>query len=97
MPGLPQRQPPGRQSWRAPRRQCPTASLAAKPAVGVRRSSNSRRQQYAEPPPQPVYAVPPPADESDKLDQLKQLGALKDQGVLTDAEFEVQKSRILNS
>jgi hypothetical protein len=44
-----------------------------------------------------VYAVPPPADESDKLDQLKQLGALKDQGVLTDAEFEVQKSRILNS
>jgi len=30
-----------------------------------------------------------------KLAQLKQLAQLKDQGVLTDAEFEAQKSRIL--
>ena len=34
---------------------------------------------------------------SSKLEQLQQLGELKAQGVLTDAEFEVQKSRILNS
>jgi len=33
----------------------------------------------------------------DKLEQLKQLGQLKEQGVLTDAEFAVQKDRILNS
>ena len=46
----------------------------------------------------PVYAAPPPADDmSSKLEQLQQLGELKEQGVLTDAEFEVQKSRILNS
>jgi hypothetical protein len=32
-----------------------------------------------------------------KLDQLKQLGALKEQGVLSDAEFQEQKTRILNS
>ena len=32
----------------------------------------------------------------DKLSQLKQLGELKAQGVLTEAEFEVQKQRILN-
>jgi hypothetical protein len=32
----------------------------------------------------------------DKLAQLKDLAALKEQGVLTDAEFEAQKSRILN-
>jgi hypothetical protein len=32
---------------------------------------------------------------SSKLDQLKQLGDLKAQGVLSEAEFEVQKSRIL--
>ena len=30
-----------------------------------------------------------------KIDQLKQLGDLKDQGVLTEAEFEEQKRRIL--
>jgi hypothetical protein len=32
----------------------------------------------------------------DKLAQLKQLGELKDAGVLTDAEFEVQKDKILH-
>ena len=32
-----------------------------------------------------------------RLDQLRQLGALKAQGVLTDAEFATQKDRILNS
>jgi hypothetical protein len=31
-----------------------------------------------------------------KLAQLKELGALKEQGVLTDAEFEVQKDKILH-
>jgi Short C-terminal domain len=33
----------------------------------------------------------------DKLAQLKQLGELRAQGVLSDAEFEQQKSRILNT
>ena len=32
----------------------------------------------------------------DKIAQLKELGALKEQGVLTEIEFEVQKSKILN-
>ena len=31
----------------------------------------------------------------DKLEQLKQLGELKTAGVLTDAEFEAQKAKIL--
>src|SRR3954451_502861 len=47
-------------------------------------------QQYAPPPQQ--YAPPPPPPPSssmeDKLAQLKQLGELKDQGVLTELEFE---------
>ena len=54
-------------------------------------------QQYAEPPQQ--YAAPPPPEGGgmdDKLAQLKELGALKEAGVLTDAEFAVQKDRILN-
>jgi hypothetical protein len=59
------------------------------------------QQQQAAPPPQQYAAPPPPppaADSGmdDKLAQLKELGALKEAGVLTDAEFAVQKDRILN-
>ncbi|HEY9377433.1 MAG TPA: SHOCT domain-containing protein [Jiangellaceae bacterium] len=50
---------------------------------------------------QPVYAAPAPAaprdDMDSKLAHLKELGQLREQGVLTDAEFEAQKSAILNS
>ena len=57
-----------------------------------------QQQQYAQPIPQQQYAAPPPAADMDaKLAQLKELGALKEQGVLSDAEFELQKSRILAS
>ena len=54
------------------------------------------QQQYQEAPP-PQQAPPPPAATStdDKLEQLKQLGELKTAGVLTDAEFEAQKAKIL--
>jgi hypothetical protein len=55
----------------------------------------AQEQQYA---PAEQYAAPAPPqnDMGDKLEQLTQLGVLKDQGVLTDAEFEIQKNRILN-
>jgi hypothetical protein len=46
---------------------------------------------YQEAPPPPPAA---PAQD-DKLEQLKQLGELRDSGVLTDAEFEAQKTKIL--
>jgi hypothetical protein len=64
------------------------------------RWSQQDQQQYAQqaPPPQQVYAAPPPDAEDpmeDKLGQLKQLGELKDSGVLTEAEFEAQKAKIL--
>jgi hypothetical protein len=55
-------------------------------------------QQYAQQQPQYVVAQPvaAPADPtSQRIEQLKQLGELKAQGVLTDAEFEEQKRRIL--
>jgi hypothetical protein len=55
------------------------------------------QQQYA--PPQPQYAPPPaPAPSGmgpDVIEQLKQLGALHEQGVLTDEEFTSQKTRLL--
>ena len=34
---------------------------------------------------------------SDRLDQLKQLGDLKAQGLLTEAEFQQQKARLLGA
>jgi len=43
--------------------------------------------------PMPVQQAPPP--EADPLEQLKKLGELKAAGVLTDAEFEAQKAKIL--
>ena len=47
---------------------------------------------------QPAYEAEPPADDMDtKLAQLRELGELKTQGVLSDAEFEAQKRRILGS
>ena len=50
----------------------------------------------ARPLPQAPVAPAQPADMSDRLTQLKQLGELLSAGVLTQAEFEQQKARILN-
>lgn len=53
------------------------------------------QQQYAAPPPAPA-AAPAASSMDDKIAQLKELGVLKEQGVLTEIEFEVQKNKILN-
>ncbi len=55
-------------------------------------------QQYQAPPPQ--YQAPPPApapaaSSDDLIENLQKLGALRDQGILTDAEFEAQKAKLL--
>jgi hypothetical protein len=50
----------------------------------------------AAPPPAPAAASAPPTDMGDRLTQLKQLGELLSAGVLTQAEFEQQKARILS-
>jgi hypothetical protein len=46
---------------------------------------------------QPVYVqqAPSGAMTDDKIAKLKDLGQLRDQGVLTEAEFQVQKEKIL--
>jgi hypothetical protein len=54
------------------------------------------QQQYA----QQQYAqqqAAPPAPARDTVSQLKDLADLKAQGILTDAEFEAQKAKILAS
>ena len=53
-----------------------------------------QQQQYAQaqaPPPPPAPAGP------DRIAQLKELGELKAQGILSEAEFEVEKAKILQS
>jgi hypothetical protein len=54
------------------------------------------QQQYYEAPPPPPQAAPAGTDMDDKLAQLKELGELKQAGVLNEYEFEQQKNRILN-
>jgi hypothetical protein len=55
------------------------------------------QQAHAQPAPPPTPAAPaPPADTGDRLAHLKQLGELLQAGVLTQAEFEQEKARILN-
>jgi Short C-terminal domain len=52
-------------------------------------------EQYAQQS-QPQAAPPPPEpSQDDTLEKLKELGQLKDSGVLTEAEFEAQKAKIL--
>lgn len=50
-----------------------------------------------EAPPEQAPAQPAGTDTNTKLAQLRQLGDLHTSGVLDDAEFELQKSKILNS
>ena len=59
------------------------------------------QQQYAAPPPQQYvptqYAPPaqPAAVSNADMAQLKELAEMRDQGILTEAEFQAQKARLL--
>jgi hypothetical protein len=51
-------------------------------------------QYYQQPPPPPP--VPSQADDMDaRIEQLEKLAQLRDQGILTDAEFQSQKQQLL--
>jgi hypothetical protein len=64
-----------------------------------RRQGNRWANQQASNAPEPEYAEPAPqrTDTNTKLAQLRELAQLRDSGVLDEAEFELQKSQILNS
>ena len=51
-----------------------------------------QQQQYAPPPQAPPPAAAPAPD---PIAQLKELAELKNQGILTEAEFDAQKAKIL--
>jgi hypothetical protein len=86
-------------SNRVSRRQAGRWAAKEQPVQQQAYAAPPPQQVYAAPPPQQVYVAPPaPAPQDsmdDKLAQLKELGSLKSQGLLTEAEFETQKRRIL--
>ena len=75
-----------------------TAAIAGTAtAVGgrVRRRQDRRWAEQDAPVQTPPAATPPAAGGVSTIDQLKQLGELKDQGVLTEEEFAAQKAKVL--
>jgi hypothetical protein len=62
--------------------------------VSRRQAGRWSRDSYDQEPP-PQAAPPQAAGSGDVIAQLKDLGDLKAQGVLTESEFEAQKRRIL--
>ena len=75
------------------------AGTASVVAGGVnRRQQQKYAQQDAAAQQQAAPAAPPPveaASSDDLVDKLKELATLKDQGILTEAEFNDQKAKIL--
>ncbi len=83
-----------------------TAAVAGTATAVSNRVSRRQANRWAEqaPPPQEVVYAPPPAPAPSADDsrsamyaQLQQLADLKAQGILTEAEFEAQKAKILES
>jgi len=64
-----------------------------------RRQGQRWGQQEAQQQPAPEAAAPPPAAPAaggeSVIDQLKELGELKAQGILTEEEFAAQKAKLL--
>jgi len=67
--------------------------------VSRRQGERWAAQEVAEQPAAPPPAAPPAAGAggSSTIDQLKELGELKAQGILTEEEFAAQKAKLLGS
>jgi hypothetical protein len=61
-----------------------------------RRQAERWSAQEAPAYPQEQYAPAPAAPGGDRVEQLKDLAALREQGVLTEEEFAAEKARILS-
>ncbi|HEX9225428.1 MAG TPA: SHOCT domain-containing protein [Arthrobacter sp.] len=89
-------------SGRVQRRQA--NKFAEKDAATAAKEQQAYDAQMAQQQPayqEPVYQQPPPPPaaaggiSNDAIQQLKELAALKEQGILTEQEFGVQKAKIL--
>jgi hypothetical protein len=83
-------------SGRVQRRQAEKFAQRDANIYAEREQAYEQQVGYQQPAPAPApAAAAAPAAES-VLDQLQKLGDLKAQGILTDAEFEAQKAKLLN-
>ena len=80
-----------------------TAVIAGTATSVSNRVSRRQAGRWAQQEPQAQQPAPQPAAQpaqnpaGNTIDQLKDLGELREKGILTDAEFETQKRRILGS
>lgn len=78
-----------------------TAAVAGTATAVSNRVSRRQAERWGAqeaPPQQPPAAPAPPAPAAESvIDQLKDLGELKSQGILTEAEFAAQKAKLLDS
>ena len=79
-----------------------TAVVAGTATAVSNRVSRRQAERWAAQEPQPQYAeqpqaAPPPPAAPDPIERLKELGELRDKGVLTEEEFEAQKAKVLAS
>jgi hypothetical protein len=81
-----------------------TAAIAGTATAVSNRVSRRQGQRWAQQEeqqqaPAPVAAAPaaPAAGGQSTIDQLKELGELKAQGILTEEEFAAQKAKLLNA
>lgn len=77
----------------------PSRRVSRRTARRTSRRMYRRQAMFDSMGPDPGYdeydAGPPPAPEPDVATELTKLAALRDQGVLTDAEFEAKKKQML--
>jgi len=75
------------------------AGTATAVSGGVRRRQEARWAEKEAPsyPSSAPAPAPAPAEGASVLDQLKELGELKAQGILTEDEFAAQKAKLLAS
>ena len=63
--------------------------------VQRRQANKWSQQEAAQAPPEAAPAPAAPASSASMIDQLKELGELKSQGILTEDEFAAQKAKLL--
>jgi hypothetical protein len=79
------------------RRQQARAQQAADAEAWQQQQAMAAQQAQAEQFAAQQAAAAPPAAPADLVTQLKELAALREQGILTEEEFAVQKARILQT
>lgn len=63
--------------------------------MGAAMASSRNKRTAAQPAPAASTAPVQPATTGDSIEQIKKLAELRDQGILTDAEFEAKKKQLL--